>query len=216
MLREMTGNRQRRSPEMFGQRGEQGGERYRYDPTDYGYSWSDPQAWKSDFSDWKQGILAGDDPYFSSREEMRSHENAPQFKSPEWKGWISHLISGGDPAAFGTGGGGDASNPQYPGAPQAMTFPPTLPGFQGMLAQQLAQGFGSGGGTVPDFQGMLANMYQPMTAYRLHEPISTTAALYDSKKYAPIETGNIALDRLLLGKSVGSDKDDKKMKGRSR
>lgn len=117
----------------------------------------------------------------------------------------------------GGGGGGDRDRDNgaqesppplaaYGNAPQAMTFQPTLPGFGNMIAQQLAQGFGSGGG---GFEQMLASMYSPMSVYRFSEPISTTAQRFDKDKHMPFNTGNAALDLLLAGKSLdGKDKDE--------
>lgn len=92
-----------------------------------------------------------------------------------------------------------AAKPAYGNAPTSQTLQPMLPGFQGMLAEQLAAGFGSGGGGAPDFASMLSSMYSPMTMMNFNEPISQTAARYDAKKFAPIATGNAALDKLLMG-----------------
>lgn len=89
--------------------------------------------------------------------------------------------------------------------PTMQTFQPTLPGFQGMLAQQLQQGFGSQG---QDYAGLLSSLYKPMGILNFQEPISTTAAAWDAKKYAPISTGNPALDKLLMG--GGKVTEDKK------
>jgi hypothetical protein len=48
-----------------------------------------------------------------------------------------------------------------------------MPGFQNMLAEQLAAGYGSGGGSAPDFASMLANMYRPTTLTPVKLPLST-------------------------------------------
>ena len=110
-----------------------------------------------------------------------------------------------------TTGGGTSSLPAYGNAPTSQTFQPTLPGFQSMLADQLAAGYGSGGGGAPDFASMLSNMYQPMSLMNFQEPISQTAAAYDKKKFAPIVTGNAALDKLLMGGGkVTAEKEEKK------
>jgi hypothetical protein len=105
---------------------------------------------------------------------------------------------------------GGSSLPAYGNAPTTQTFQPMMPGFQNMLANQLSAGFGSGGGGAPDFAAMLSGMYSPMSLVNFQEPISTTASLYDKKKFAPISTGNVTLDKLLMGEKVGEDGKDKK------
>lgn len=103
-----------------------------------------------------------------------------------------------------SGGGGGGGSPQqgttpYANAPTTQTFQPTLPGFQNMLAQQLAAGFGSGGGQASDFASLLSSLYRPMNVTQFKEPISQTAATYNKATNAPISTGNPALDQLLMG-----------------
>lgn len=170
------------------------------------------------FYDYMMGVRNGNDPYFDNRMGIRTHENAPEFKGDAWGGWMRYLIGGGDPADFGSGGGGGgaatAGKPAYGASPVAKTIQPFFPGFQGMIAQQLAQGFGSGGGTPEQFSGALSDLYSPMTMFQFSEPISTTAALYGKGKYAPFNTGNAALDKLLSGGTVGAKNvDDTKKKG---
>ena len=97
----------------------------------------------------------------------------------------------------------------YANAPTSQTFQPHLPGMQGLVASQLAQGFGSGGSGAPDFESMLANMYQPMSVFNFKEPISATAGAFDKAKFAPINTGNPILDKLLMGDGKSSSKDSK-------
>ena len=95
----------------------------------------------------------------------------------------------------------------YANAPTTQTFQPFLPGFDGAIAQQLAQGFGGQTGMAPaDYQTMLAGMYQPMSVMKFNEPISTTAAFFDPKKNAAIDTGNPALDKLLMGQNWPKEK----------
>lgn len=107
--------------------------------------------------------------------------------------------------------GGSSSLPVYGNAPTTQTFQPMMPGFQNMLASQLAAGYGSGGGSAPDFASMLSGMYSPQSLVSFNEPISSTAAAYDAKKFAPISTGNKTIDALLMGGGkVTKSKDDDK------
>lgn len=115
---------------------------------------------------------------------------------------------GGDKKEEDKGGQGTGTTP-YARAPVAQTFQPTLPGFQNALVSQLMQGYGSAS-NGSGLAALLSGLYKPMTAYSFAEPISTTAALYDKSKNAPISTGNPALDRLLTGQKVGADEDSKK------
>jgi hypothetical protein len=108
--------------------------------------------------------------------------------------------------------GGTSSLPAYGNAPSSQTMQPMLPGFQNMLAQQLQAGYGSGGGGVPDFASMLSGMYSPMTMIDYNEPISQTAANYDAKKFAPINTGYPTLDKLLMGSGKVGAKEEKDKK----
>lgn len=95
----------------------------------------------------------------------------------------------------------------YANAPTAQTFQPFLPGFDGAIAQQLAQGFGAQSGMgASDFAAQLASMYQPMSVMKFNEPISTTAAFFDPKKNSAIDTGNAALDKLLMGQKWPKEK----------
>lgn len=82
----------------------------------------------------------------------------------------------------------------YTRAPTTRTFQPTLPGFMGMVADQLAAGYGG-----QDFMPTLSSLYKPMNVMSYAEPISTTAGAFDKKKYAPISSGNPILDALLMG-----------------
>jgi hypothetical protein len=91
----------------------------------------------------------------------------------------------------------------FAGAPSQVTFQPTLPGMMNAHASQLAAGYG---GQPSDIMAQLSNMYQPVTLQQFHQPISTTAAMWDSKKHNPINTGNSVLDQLLMGKTVGREK----------
>ena len=52
-------------------------------------------------------------------------------------------------------------------------------------------------------------MYQPMDMLQFMEPISTTQDQFDKDKYQPINTGNPALDELLM-KGGSKDKGNKK------
>lgn len=103
----------------------------------------------------------------------------------------------------------------YANAPTTQTFQPTLPGFEGMIADQLQRGFGIGANN-PDFAGMIGSIYQPMTIPVFSEPISTTASMFDKKENAPISTGNAMLDKLLMGqkipkvKGIDEDSDDER------
>lgn len=91
----------------------------------------------------------------------------------------------------------------YANAPVTMTFQPHLPGMENSIATQLARGFGGDQGGIAE---MLAGMYQPMTIQRFMEPISTTAAMFDKSKQKSFNTGNAALDRLLMGETIGEKK----------
>lgn len=107
----------------------------------------------------------------------------------------------------------------YANAPTTQTFQPTLPGFEGMIADQLQRGFGIGANN-PDFASMISSIYQPMSIPVFNEPISTTASLFDKKENAPISTGNVMLDKLLMGQKIpkvdGVDEDGKKSRSGSR
>ena len=87
----------------------------------------------------------------------------------------------------------------YANAPTVTTLQPHLPGMQGLLAEQLARGFGGGGGAAPDFLAALGSMYQPMNLVHYNEPISVTKKNFDKKKNTPINTGVLSLDKLLMG-----------------
>jgi hypothetical protein len=58
--------------------------------------------------------------------------------------------------------GGPAIGSPSPNLPPAVTMQPMMPGFQNMLAEQLAGGF-SGQVGAPDFAAMLSQMYSPIT-----------------------------------------------------
>ena len=58
-----------------------------------------------------------------------------------------------------------------PNLPPAVTMQPMMPGFQNMLAEQLAGGFGGQAG-APDFMAMLSQMYSP---FKMVGPTTTTS-----------------------------------------
>ena len=95
----------------------------------------------------------------------------------------------------------------YERAPTSQTFQPYLPGFPDQIARQLQSGYGSEMGGLQD---LLTNLYRPMTLMNYQEPISETQANYDPKKYAALNTGNPALDKLLMTKA----EDDKNSRRR--
>ena len=76
----------------------------------------------------------------------------------------------------GSSGGGNKKRPDdqiYSHLPTTQTFEPTLPGFDGLVAGQLQQGFGG-----LDPQGLaklLENLYSPMTVYQVRSPTPNPA-----------------------------------------
>ena len=104
-----------------------------------------------------------------------------------------------------TTGSGDEGKTAYGRLPGTQTFQPHLPGMQGMIASQLQQGFGGQG--LGDVAGMLSKLYKPMNVTTYKEPISTTAAQWDNKKYLDAQTGNPILDLLLMGKGPNKETD---------
>ena len=113
---------------------------------------------------------------------------------------------GGDDDNDKNGGGGGDPKTAYGNLPGTQTFQPHLPGMQGMIANQLAQGFGGQG--LGDVGGMLSQLYKPMNVQKFKEPISTTAAMWDQDKYLNANTGNPVLDLLLMGKKLPNQKDE--------
>lgn len=105
-------------------------------------------------------------------------------------------------------GGGSKNKPEtkgklnYPGAPTAMSIPQAMPGQLEAIAQQMSAGFGS---TPAANMGQMDALYSPMNLMRFSEPISTTTERYAAGKgaYNPLNTGNLTLDEILMGKKPG-------------
>lgn len=86
-----------------------------------------------------------------------------------------------------------ASNPNYIPMQQPAAF---APGMQGMLANQLAAGFGSPGllgSSAGDFNGLLNSIYNPATPQEAADPIGAAITAAKTQQPAAVADPNVTM-----------------------